>query len=369
MDTETLGAALALMRKNAIPETDITWEKGKMIGSAGITNSVSMALSNIIPCSGGDILNSSTPYTDANNVWLVYYIGEYNESGFLRRREVSKAGNVDKWPVTLSPDVTYIYVSFGGYGSRGAITDEDIATYADLHVMRAPVNVSVFNAQMNQVTEKLAHSEARRNLKLLMFGDSITWGSVSGAQTPYGLPYWVSTLLGVETVNLGVGGQGWVCPISEKTGLDAVKEADYTGVGAVTLAYGINDSSYTLGTYLDTEPITVMGAIYGAVTWLAAQHPDVTVILLSPTNTSNKGSAPRWRLDAQVASGSYTGQEMVDEYKKFADYYGIQFINCSNSGPLHGLVLPTLLSDNVHPSELGYMLLGRYLAAQLSRFI
>ena len=204
--------------------------------------------------------------------------------------------------------------------------------------------------------------------KIAMFGDSITWGSVKGVQTQYNIPYWVSKETGNIVSNFGVSSQGWICPVNSKTGVDTIRSTDLTGYDVATLMYGINDSNYKLGTYLDTEEsTTIMGSLYTAVKVIMDKYPNMTLILISPPNTCNKGVAPKWRLSATL-EGGYTGQQLIDEYKKFADYYNIPFISFNNC-PINSFNIENLLSDTLHPTEQGYKILGTYLAAQITQYI
>lgn len=209
------------------------------------------------------------------------------------------------------------------------------------------------------------------NYRIGMFGDSITWGSIAGKQTQKGIPFYVWQETGFETVNLGVGSQGWVVAVNGENGLDHIRNTDISGYDIITAMYGVNDWNAPLGSYLDTAEGTIMGNIYNAYMSVMERNPGAIFILISFTNTSNNGAAPRYRYDTLYGKNTqspYTGQDMLDEYRKFSDYYQIPFIDMSH-GPINGMNLPNLLSDGVHPNEKGYKMLGNYIAAQIKTMV
>ena len=70
--------------------------------------------------------------------------------------------------------------------------------------------------------------------------------------------------------------------------------------------------------------------------------------------------------DQSIMDG-WTFEMMRDEFRLFCDYYHIPLIEgdkCFNSWNLD-----TLMGDHVHPNEEGYIVAGRYLAAQLRAYI
>lgn len=204
--------------------------------------------------------------------------------------------------------------------------------------------------------------------KIAMFGDSITWGSVNGVQTQYGLPYWVNRITGCDVANYGIGSQGWTVAGSDNlTAIENIRSHDLSSFDVITLQYGINDSNAYLGTYLDTSGSTIMAKLYEAVSYLYETYSNPKVIIIAPTNTTNIGTAPRWRLDATMLRG-YTAQDMIDEYKKFCDYYCVPFISYEHC-PANTFNIVNLLSDSIHPNENGYKLYGQYLANRLMEYI
>ena len=210
------------------------------------------------------------------------------------------------------------------------------------------------------------------DITVAMFGDSITWGrdgaSSSAIQVNETIPMIVNEMLGVNTTNYGVGSQGWITTrFISTTALDNIKSRDLSGADVITLAYGINDSDSPLGVYTDTGTTTIMGCIYNALQEIYRQNPSVTIILIAPFGSVTSGIAPVW-LDNTARPGGWTLVEMREEYRKFAEYYHLPYVSCADA-PINRFTPREMLPDGIHPNQQAYIILGRYIAGQISRFI
>lgn len=210
------------------------------------------------------------------------------------------------------------------------------------------------------------------DITVAMFGDSITWGrdgaSSSAIQVNETIPMIVNEMLGVNTINYGVGSQGWITTqFISTTALDNIASRDLSGADVVTLAYGINDSDSPLGVYTDTGTTTIMGCIYNALQEIYRQSPSATIILIAPFGSVTSGAAPVW-LDNTARPGGWTLVEMREEYRKFAEYYHLPYVSCADA-PINRFTPREMLPDGIHPNQQAYIILGRYIAGQISRFI
>lgn len=222
---------------------------------------------------------------------------------------------------------------------------------------------------VNGWTDWVGSPNSNTSLKIGMFGDSVIWGSISGTQTDEGIPYYVENLTGNQVTNLGVGSQGWVAKVNGENALDHIRNTDTTVYDMITCMYGLNDWNVPLGSYTDTTEGTIMGNIYLSMKSILDRRPDTILVIMSFTNTE-QGAAPLYRYGSTYGTSDapYTGEDMYEEYKKFCDYYQLPFIDMKHS-PLNGYALPSLLSDGVHPSWLGYKMLGCYVAGQIKSLI
>lgn len=209
-------------------------------------------------------------------------------------------------------------------------------------------------------------------ITVAMFGDSITWGrdgaSSSAVQVSTTIPMVVHEMLGVNTINYGVGSQGWMTTqFISTTALDNIASKDLSTVDVVTLAYGINDSDSPLGTYTDIGTSTIMGCIYNALQEIYDQNPLATIILVAPFGSVTSGTAPVW-LDNTARPGGWTLTEMREEYRKLAEYYHLPYISCADA-PINRFTPRDMLPDGIHPNQQAYIILGRYIAGQIGSFI
>ncbi len=210
--------------------------------------------------------------------------------------------------------------------------------------------------------------------RIAMFGDSVLAGQLGGQPaftlTKHLITDTVAQELGVEVRNCGKGSMGWAS--KQYLNQTAEEYVHYVGLDDYDTAvfmYGLNDGRVPLGTYLDTDERTIMGAVYRTCDYLHRKYPTLQVILCTPTPTRGmEGTFPEWGFtEPHEAADGWTFEMMRDEFRLFCDYYHIPLIEgdkCFNSWNLD-----TLMGDHVHPNEEGYIVAGRYLAAQLSAYI
>lgn len=209
-------------------------------------------------------------------------------------------------------------------------------------------------------------------LKIGMLGDSVTWGRIGGAsgiqQTEKGIPYWVGEITGNTVDNLGVGSMGWISHQYLTTNaMEYVRTLDFSKYDFVTLAWGLNDGDIALGTYTDTDGTTIMGAVFDVCNYIMTQNPKIQLILIAPT--VGKGSSfPYYNPNGQhTASDHWRFTGYFEQIKLFADKYSIPLIYgnyCLNAWNRN-----LYIGDNVHPTEEGYKVVGRYIASQMSKII
>ena len=217
------------------------------------------------------------------------------------------------------------------------------------------------------------------NKKLYMFGDSITWGSNgddTGQRVSYTFAATIQRNLGISCVNWGKSSQGYL-HVSDGDGRTALQEIGAHSIGDgdyYTLAWGVNDWSLIqtggtldttkLGTYTDTTGDSLMAQVYQCVNKLYTDKPKCQVILIKPWNGRNIGTFPKYKF------GNTTYAALIEEIKKFAEYYDVAFIgdDCPLAG--WGIKSGSLMgADGVHPSVTGYKFIGNWLSGQLAKII
>lgn len=219
---------------------------------------------------------------------------------------------------------------------------------------------------------KITHTK-NSYYKIAMFGDSITWGRVGGqsADTQYSqnIPWWVEQQTKMPATNYGIGGMGWLSTqYYSQNALNYVQSVNLSAFDYVSFAYGINDSDQSLGTYTDTEPTTIMGAMYSVLDYMKTNYPNKVFIIITPQLTADWASTyPEWSWNKR-RTGGWTLKEMVEEMEKFCELYHVHCIS-SRKSPINSFTAQSLLGDGVHPNTKGYDLLGRYIAGQITAMV
>ena len=219
--------------------------------------------------------------------------------------------------------------------------------------------------------EEEAPAEPRR---VAMFGDSVLAGQLGGKPaytlTKHMITDTVAQELGVEVKNFAKGSMGWISKqylnISAE---EYVRRVSLDKYDTAVFMYGLNDGRVPLGTDMATDETTILGAVDRTCEYLLEHYPTLQIILCTPTPSRGQaGTFPEWGFtEPHEAPDGWTFEMMRDEFRLFCDYYHIPLIEgdkCFNSWNLD-----TLMGDHVHPNEEGYIVAGRYLAAQLSAYI
>lgn len=127
----------------------------------------------------------------------------------------------------------------------------------------------------------------------------------------------------------------------------------------------IND--YSLGTpvgELSTDIRTYRGGLVTSVRMLKKAYPNATVVLMSPYHIPGHNNGT----DSFVETGEALA-DYVNIMKEVAAKEGAEFIDIYNAFNADGsLGLTYLISDLVHPSNLGCFELGEYIVEQLGLF-
>lgn len=204
--------------------------------------------------------------------------------------------------------------------------------------------------------------------QLFVAGDSITAGH------PYeeiaGIHWWesVAKILNYKITVGAKNGAGYVYKNGPTNAISIVDSTDFTQFDVAVFAFGTNDygNNMPLGKLGDLYPAneTLYGAVNYVIKTVYAKNPTITLILSTPLNRCDKGN-----LDSKFAYGTpnaqgYTLSEVVEAIKIQADYYGINYIDNSNS-PFNSLSIQGLLVDKLHPTQEGYKLLGVHLASAI----
>lgn len=230
-------------------------------------------------------------------------------------------------------------------------------------------------------------------VKWCALGDSITEGYYSdpNLNPMYKLEprtcwaKYVADLNNYELTNHGVGGSGYLISstrqIDNKTVNALTLTQDIAGIeiidnvttildgfknfDLVTLAYGINDWKYNeeIGTSLDSSDLgtTMCSNMKKTIETILASNPYCKIIVITPLRTLNYATNPE-----TTNTKGYTLQQVCDAQKEICKYYGIEYIDMTNSSIINNINAETLLPDGVHPSLICHKLLARELSKKIN---
>ena len=225
-----------------------------------------------------------------------------------------------------------------------------------------------------------------RDVKIAFLGDSIIAGRLGdvaagvGTKPSYTIPQRVEQELGVFTFNFAVDGMGWIGDTSGASRGNAyglIQTLDLSDYTHVVLSFGANDGAFPIGAIDDTAPTestatssggTILGNVYGVLDYIHTTWPAIQVILVSPIMNKH-GSFPTWGWTVLTAAG-WTWAQLTEKMDEFAERYHLQIIHGDRA--LNSWLVGDYIgsdTDNVHPVEQGYNLIGRYVAGQMSALL
>ena len=97
----------------------LTWDIGRGLSSSGESANAYTALSRMIECSEGDVFVNKSPAKDANNNFLIYYIGLYKTTTTLNDTFVSRESVSVGTSYVVPSDITGVKLLIGRTTSTG----------------------------------------------------------------------------------------------------------------------------------------------------------------------------------------------------------------------------------------------------------
>lgn len=219
--------------------------------------------------------------------------------------------------------------------------------------------------------------------KYIAFGDSITWGHLSGggtgtgrASNPY--PTVVGRSLGLEVTYGAQTGSGWVHPSGDKTAVTIIDSTDCSLYNLATIAFGTNDwyGNIPLGTLSDTETTTIYGAMKHCIEKILDDNPSICLIIITPINAKNlnaidgaKTNQGNYRYDTPNTQG-VTLNDICEAEVAVAEYYGLPCIDNSKGSIVNRINTAdgSIFIDTLHPTDDFYKTLGQWYSGRIGQY-
>ena len=209
--------------------------------------------------------------------------------------------------------------------------------------------------------------------KVFASGDSIT-ATYPTFNDEIGWVNQVGKSLGLEMEHGAASGNGYVYSTGSGNAKSITNDTDFGLYNFALYAWGTNDygNNCEIGTLEDETPGREHLHLYGVLHWIIrkvlSDNMECTPILITPINRTDYGTeASNWAYGTPNELG-YTLSDYCDAIVNIAKYYGIPYVD-NRISPFTRVTTQYLLGDNLHPTEIGYRMYGKWLSAQLSQYI
>ena len=227
----------------------------------------------------------------------------------------------------------------------------------------------------NWGTWKSARMHEDRNCVYYAFGDSTTWGWTPGDhhQSQNAYPFMVGKLLNLTVHNNAVPAQGLIKNWDDIN--TTIDDATMTDADLITVGWGYNDASFygstPLGTASDTTTDTVVGYYYNIMKKLQQKCPTALVMLITtygdPTAVDGRATCTKqFSANYHFADGYHTVGEFYDTLEEMCHLHGWHCVNQHHGSGINEFNASTVIGDNIHPTDEGYLTYSRPIAAQIA---
>ncbi|MBC1420079.1 SGNH/GDSL hydrolase family protein [Listeria fleischmannii] len=280
-------------------------------------------------------------------------------------------------------DANFVYVGYARFVASASANWYTCPVPERAVYFRAVVTTTTLNKYMLTLSaDKQIYTEHRvslpfikrpsslNGLKLITFGDSITW---QDGQTINGVLFQgYQTYLreaGAEVTNEGVGNMSFAK--NTKVGAEelylykkiVMDEYDLTGVDAVTIACGTNDVGFNVplgeaGGFPDStwDTTTSLGALRGILEYIRSNFPTVDIYLMTPLQNKTR----------DMVKHEYISDGII----KLGGIYSAPVLDLFRESGLSKYTFDLYTRDGLHPNNDGYAkysaLIVRFLETEMS---
>lgn len=214
--------------------------------------------------------------------------------------------------------------------------------------------------------------------RLFVCGDSITAGFPYIANhSPYAenpsVKYGnqIAEALGFDVTFGAQSGNGWVYSTGSENAYTITRDTDFSNYDVAIYEWGTNDYGHdaALGDITDdpAQVLTVCSRIKWCINKIMTDNNKCTVILILPLIRKVGTFANKYAYGTSNTAG-WTLNDLCEKMIQICNMYGISYIDTRNCS-INAYTIDGFLSDGLHPSELGYWVLGAFLTGQVENII
>jgi lysophospholipase L1-like esterase len=236
------------------------------------------------------------------------------------------------------------------------------ATFGGWQMMRASDSNVKVTASEVQFRQKGKVGRLNRNLRIVAFGDSITWGLTyqPGHVRTHGQSYATYVFKHQKSfVNASISGSGVIAtPITTKDfthqlnqNIAAVSKADI-----ITVAFGTNEYSF-LDTAQQDRAAKVLNANIAKIRALNPHAELIGILPIDRWQTGDAANSTKGILQTHVTATGYSLNRISEMYKKVYEANNMRVLDW-NTEANKVVKVNKQLSDGLHPTQATYDQLG-----------
>ena len=214
---------------------------------------------------------------------------------------------------------------------------------------------------------------------LYSFGDSTTYGQIggTGGQSSYNYPAMIGKLLQMGVQNKAVGGQG-LLKDWDTIHTNYIDNLDMTDASLITVGWAYNDNYTTIpfGAYTDTTDSSYIGKYFTIMKEFQQKCPTAQVILITGFGSPTGGQIGppvvipnferQFTQQYTFSDSTHTVKEMYDTLEQMCNLHGWACVNQSKGCAINQYNCSTLIGDQIHPNNTGYIAYSNMIAARVA---
>ena len=274
-----------------------------------------------------------------------------------------------------------IHIIPNGYMFRIAFYHDpvDSVEFTETEIANMASAITLYSSSKRAIQTISYHDNS---LVYYAFGDSLVYGYDGDTHTrsANNYPAKIGKMLNMTVKNKAVVGQGLLKNWSDIHS-DFIDDLDMSDANLITIGWAYNDFNYyastNFGDYTDTDDTTFIGKYYTILKEFQQKCKTAQIILITGHGWGGGSSGPpvvkptfteQFTHVLTFADGTITQGEMYDKLEKMANLHGWPCVNQAKGCAINQFNCQTLIGDNIHPTNEGYVLYSNVIAARVAGY-